>query len=217
MIVNSSSSSDADGDGVELTCGVDPAGLTTTTPVLAEDDNIQQQQQQQQQLQFMTDSDGVHHAVGAPVVCVADYNNIHVGSDNMQYFITVDPLSVALLFNSPENMQVGVNTNNSIGECNPCATAPTNSDVVHDDEPVRGRKRLRRESEWKQNICKRLHNSGHEYTASNGKVVERRQLKLHKCGQCANKCNERLSDDARQQIFTNFWSMADRSRQRDYL
>jgi len=76
---------------------------------------------------------------------------------------------------------------------------------------------LRRESEWKQNIHKRQRNSGHEYTASNGQVVERRQLKLHKCGQCANKCNERLSDDARQQIFTNFRSMADRSRQRDFI
>ena len=85
------------------------------------------------------------------------------------------------------------------------------------DDPVRGRKRVRCESEWKQNVRKRLRNCGLEYTDSNGKVVERKQLKLHKCGQCTNKCNERLSDEVRQQIFSNFWAMADFSRQRDFI
>ena len=51
--------------------------------------------------------------------------------------------------------------------------------------PVRGHKRRRNEDQWKQNVRKRMRNSGLSYTASNGKETERKRLKQHICGKCA--------------------------------
>jgi len=50
-----------------------------------------------------------------------------------------------------------------------------------------------------------------------GVLVPRRQMIMHTCGQCVNKCNQKLSISQRQDIFHNFWQMSDHTRQRDFI
>ena len=101
-----------------------------------------------------------------------------------------------------------------IGESHGDVTAESHGEI-HDG--ARGRKRQRRETEWKQSIRKRLRNSGLAYTAANGKCIERKKMMMHTCGECANKCNEKLTLEMREHIFANYWGMADYSRQRDFI
>ena len=99
--------------------------------------------------------------------------------------------------------------------------APTtdNLDQLADNENnnQRVRKRIRNENEWKQNIRKRQRNNGLEYTSKLGKTVQARKTIYHRCGRCVNKCNDVLSDDDRDIVFQNYWSMGDRRRQREYI
>ena len=81
----------------------------------------------------------------------------------------------------------------------------------------KGRKRERNVAEWKQNVRKRLRSNGMQYTRSDGQVCERRRMAYHRCGQCVNKCKDRVSEEARYNIFQSFWAMSDHSRQRDYI
>src|SRR6218665_2279895 len=81
----------------------------------------------------------------------------------------------------------------------------------------RGCKRQRNETDWKQNMRKRLHDSGLSYVSANGKVVEGKRLKMIKCGNCGNNCNESLPLEMRKEIFHNYWAMADFTGQRDFI
>ena len=74
--------------------------------------------------------------------------------------------------------------------------------VCNTSQERKGQKRQRNVSDWKQNVHKRLRNSGMEYTRSNGQISERRQMMYYQCRQCVNKCKDRLSEDERHRIFT---------------
>ena len=50
-----------------------------------------------------------------------------------------------------------------------------------------------------------------------GLLVPRRRMIMHTCGQCVNRCNEKLTLSQRQDIFHNFWLMSDHTRQRDFI
>jgi len=97
------------------------------------------------------------------------------------------------------------------------SNAPEAASSSESAVPSRGRKRRSDPSMWKQNIRKRMRNSGQAYTAFSGKPVDRRQLKMHTCGQCSNHCNERLPKELREEIFSKYWGMNDYSRQRDFI
>ena len=102
-----------------------------------------------------------------------------------------------------------------------CAFGVPNDELnVNDtaaDATARSRKRQRNEAQWKQNVRKRLRNSGLAYVAANGKGVERRRMKNQVGGQCVHNCNDRLPTETREQIFLNYWSISDYHRQRDFI
>lgn len=78
------------------------------------------------------------------------------------------------------------------------------------DNAVECRRKKRKcdPSKWKQNIRKRAKQSGEEYVSSRtGVLVQRRRMIMHKCGQCVNRCNEKLTVAQRENIFHNFWQI----------
>ena len=81
----------------------------------------------------------------------------------------------------------------------------------------RGRKRLRNEANWKQNVRKRARSKGEAYISRRAKNVKARERKMHRCGRCVNKCNDALPDEDREEIFHNYWQLGDRQRQRDFI
>jgi hypothetical protein len=81
----------------------------------------------------------------------------------------------------------------------------------------RGRKRQRKETEWKNNVRKRARNEGKQYISKKGKLVPARKITYHRCGRCVNRCNDVLPDEERDKIFHNYWRMGDKQRQRDFI
>lgn len=84
---------------------------------------------------------------------------------------------------------------------------------------VRGRKRLRDTSKWKQNKVKRLRNSGHSYTSvsKKGKKIPARCLQPPCTEKCKLECTKKIGTDTRYQLFTDYWGLNDLYQQRAYI
>ncbi|QQP40799.1 Uncharacterized protein FKW44_014967 [Caligus rogercresseyi] len=81
----------------------------------------------------------------------------------------------------------------------------------------RGRKRQRNPDSWKRNIKKRLRISGQSYANGKNINVPARKVKEKDCAACRYKCNSNFPEPERQNIFDQFWSMVDVSRQKDFI
>ena len=81
----------------------------------------------------------------------------------------------------------------------------------------RGRKRVRDESNWSQNLRKRLKNTGKVYINKKGITKPARILKQG-CGEnCRFNCHKNFSPQEREEIFHSYWELGDITRQRDFL
>lgn len=79
------------------------------------------------------------------------------------------------------------------------------------------RKRLRNETEWKRNKIRTLRNSGKEYLNWSGKVQPARKMKDSCPNSCKRKCKQKINEEQREEIFNEYWAMADINRQRDFV
>ena len=103
-------------------------------------------------------------------------------------------------------------------------TVIINAASVNGDS-VRSRKRVRRKishpESWGRNAAKSSHLKGHEYKKSRGisgsATVPPKSVQPCNCTKCRYKCSENFSDDARQQIFEQFYELADYCRQKDFI
>ena len=82
----------------------------------------------------------------------------------------------------------------------------------------RSRKRKRQEQNWKNNIRKRLRQSGREYTDVRGNTVRKREIRNKKdcAGKCRFKCIVNVSAKERKNIFDKFWSYSDSGKNAFY-
>ncbi|CAH1967789.1 unnamed protein product [Acanthoscelides obtectus] len=78
------------------------------------------------------------------------------------------------------------------------------------------RKRTRNVTTWKRNEIKLARNSGKEYLDWKGNTHSARKLK-DPCKNCKKKCVERIGHTEREEIFKDYWSLADINRQRDFI
>ncbi|KAJ8970621.1 hypothetical protein NQ314_001156 [Rhamnusium bicolor] len=82
-----------------------------------------------------------------------------------------------------------------------------------------GKKRVAKPEDWHKNKAKRARNSGTSYitsSASRKKFPERKMMPP--CTQkCRLKCSTKISEDDRNKIFGDYWSLKDLQRQRDFL
>lgn len=88
----------------------------------------------------------------------------------------------------------------------------TRTDLPRDNT----RKRLTHAERWKRNICKERFNSGSSYTSFNGVEKPARFIKPP-CSEKCNRCERKLTNDERQNIFDNFWALENIDRKRDYI
>ena len=94
------------------------------------------------------------------------------------------------------------------------------SHLLGSEEPNterKSRKRQRHPGEWQQNIRKKRRDNGKEYISRAGKRVAARKRKVHKCGDCKYRCNEKVNEESREKMFHDYWKLADHKRQRDYI
>lgn len=86
-----------------------------------------------------------------------------------------------------------------------------NNNIPLSAKATRSRKRKKNEAEWKQNVRKRRRQSGMEYISSRGQSRRARELKTTKdCrGNCRFKCSQHFTQDRREEIFREFWSLTD--------
>lgn len=69
---------------------------------------------------------------------------------------------------------------------------------------------------WRRSEIKESRNTGKEYINWKGNLQSERKLKPP-CKNCRKKCAEKLSEEDRRNIFTNFWELGDINRQRDFI
>lgn len=79
------------------------------------------------------------------------------------------------------------------------------------------RKRQCNKSQWKQNIQKKLRNSGLSYKTKSGRVIETKGMKASCGDRCRLKCSSFLTNDKRQMLFDSYWSLQDLEKQRQYI
>lgn len=70
---------------------------------------------------------------------------------------------------------------------------------------------------WIRNKRKLAKNTGQSYVASNGKIVEAKQMKSSCRESCRMHCSRKISEDNRLKIFKHFYQLADIAKQRRYL
>ena len=79
-----------------------------------------------------------------------------------------------------------------------------------------GRKRKRNEQTWKCNMRKAKRNSDLPYTTNKGKEVPGCTYRFVECS-CRWKCAEKLPDNIRKEIHTQFWELNDWNIQTQYI
>lgn len=88
-----------------------------------------------------------------------------------------------------------------------------------ENESTVTRKRHSNPNNWKKNVRKSKRAKGLEYTDTTGKQRQERKPRASGCEikNCRYKCHEHFSEQDRNDICTQYWSLADFSRQKDYL
>ncbi|CAC5382510.1 unnamed protein product [Mytilus coruscus] len=79
------------------------------------------------------------------------------------------------------------------------------------------RKRKATPEEWEKSKRQRRRLSGMEYTSQRGKVVPAREVKPTDCTRCKYKCNIKVNDEERQDIFKTVWTLNSYQRQKDFI
>jgi len=72
------------------------------------------------------------------------------------------------------------------------------------------RKRQRNESGWMRNVIKRARETGSSYISHRGEFVAGKHVPVDEClchEKCRMKCNERIDNTARQQVFDSFYKL----------
>ena len=89
------------------------------------------------------------------------------------------------------------------------STSPSSS-------PIKPKKRLRDESNWKKNVTKSKKAKGEEHLSHNSKRIISARKTGPPCG-CKRQCFAKIDDDQKGQILTSFNALGDKSLQDAYL
>ncbi|CAG9837597.1 unnamed protein product [Diabrotica balteata] len=80
------------------------------------------------------------------------------------------------------------------------------------------RKRKAEPSTWKNNIRKRLTQTGKSYISIRGKAVSARSVKPKDCSKCPKKCNSKFFEEYRQLCHFSFWNeLGNIEKQKQYI
>ncbi|CAH0625438.1 unnamed protein product [Chrysodeixis includens] len=108
-------------------------------------------------------------------------------------------------------------------ENNTIENASTNisdAETSTSDGGIRKRKRKGHAdpNEWKKNRRKIRRQSGEPYLSSTGKMIPGKRLTEGRCkGLCREKCTQHFTEDERQAIFSEFWSIESLEQKRQYI
>jgi hypothetical protein len=80
---------------------------------------------------------------------------------------------------------------------------------MHFRGPKRGRKRSRNQTDWKQNVRKRLRQSGKSYVDYKGRNKSAKKVQADCIGLCKFKCTTKISSSDRKKLFESYWSLND--------
>ncbi|CAH1983229.1 unnamed protein product [Acanthoscelides obtectus] len=93
----------------------------------------------------------------------------------------------------------------------------SNTDEKNKNARKISKKKLRREHTWKRNIIKSSRSQGKKYTNWKGKKQLARKMKTSCEEKCRMKCLNKMSEEERHKIFTEYWGLGDVNRQRDFI
>ncbi|CAG9769723.1 unnamed protein product [Ceutorhynchus assimilis] len=81
------------------------------------------------------------------------------------------------------------------------------------------KKRTRNPEKWKQNLTKRLRNTGQSYVSmsKSKKIFAARSVKPPCPGKCRLKCKDNINENERASIFEKFWNLSDINKQRLFV
>lgn len=102
----------------------------------------------------------------------------------------------------------------------PCGVSATHEESTdpHCSPNKTGKKRRRKEGNWKKNIAKRLRNSGKAYVSlKTKKNVLERKLKPPCRESCKFKCSLNVTEEHRQQLLSEYWNLGDIEKQWSFI
>lgn len=91
------------------------------------------------------------------------------------------------------------------------------TEALDDSTPRRKSNRRCNPEGWIRNKRKLAKNTGQSYVASNGKIVEAKQMKSGCGAGCRFKCSTKVSEAGRLASFEHFYQLADIAKQRKFL
>lgn len=96
---------------------------------------------------------------------------------------------------------------------------PTENEMAEDERKKKGKKRKPKPETWGIKKVKLLRNSGQQYISSSKtkKVFTARQLRPPCKEKCRLDCSRKISETVRQDIFSNYWKLANLERQREFI
>ncbi|XP_073999030.1 uncharacterized protein [Rhodnius prolixus] len=119
----------------------------------------------------------------------------------------------------PNYLHSGSNSSDEC-ECEVIENSEIETEQQLDGETAkRTKKRKRNKSMWKKNAAKIARNSGNQYVSSSKskKIIAAREIKPPCKDTCKLKCNTKINDESRIEIFKSYWALGSTQRQRDYL
>lgn len=81
----------------------------------------------------------------------------------------------------------------------------------------KAKKKIRRPTEWKQNVKKMKVNHGESYTTKSGTIKRRKTVQPGCEEKCKLKCTTNVDETTRKQIFTEFYALGDKNHQRNFI
>ncbi|CAG9579977.1 unnamed protein product [Danaus chrysippus] len=109
-----------------------------------------------------------------------------------------------------------VNSCTTLSECDSPSTSVENKrKSTFKTNP--GKKRLKCPENWIDNKRKSLLNSGQQYVSRGGKLKNKKELRPACSTSCKLKCFDKFDTDVRQNIHSNFWQLADHTKQWEFI
>lgn len=106
---------------------------------------------------------------------------------------------------------------NSTQESNTSLVSTSSDVIIFQTTPQKGRKRKKKQAEWKRNILKRKRNSGESYTTTKDKIKPEKKVKKGCTDKCKLKCMQKFTARDRCDLLSQYWNLGNLERQRTFI
>ncbi|CAG9772186.1 unnamed protein product [Ceutorhynchus assimilis] len=130
-----------------------------------------------------------------------------------------DKMKKIQIFNRSNSSSTSNDTSSSSSSDTSSSSSSTSSGENTPSTSKNTKKRTRNPEKWKQNLTKRLRNTGQSYVSmsKSKKIFAARSVKSPCPEKCRLKCRDNINENERASIFQKFWNLSDINKQRLFV